>query len=981
MKSFIDEVALRLYEKYGNDMSSLTIIVPSKRARLFFSEALLNVASEPIWEPRFASIDEIMNLLSGGVRMADKLRLVAELFNVYSKYSKEKFDQFYHWGEMLVSDFDMIDKYMVDAEQLFTNIRDLKEIDSKIDYLTPEQIELINRFWNTLFGRDAVDSAAKSDFLEVWNALNAIYTEYRERLLAANLGYGGLIYREAVDRFERGETSLPDDTKYVCVGFNALTECERRLLKRLGEQGKVEFFWDYDNYYLERSSQEAGKFISKNLELGSESGISHDNLQNIKSINVLSTSSNVAQCQSVVNILEDILEKQGTLDKRTAIVLTDENLLMPLLYALPEKFKVEINKEGKEESRINVTMGYPLRNTLAYTFVERLLDLQKHASTTESGEPTFYHVDVEGLLSHPYVATSSISEFANLRTDITKHRLFYVPQSMLAKSSLLELIFSQPVGWEAHSKYILDVINAVSQEGSEGGECTFRVEYLAATYEALNKLHNVVSKCGVEVSVDIYRSLVRRHLQSERVPFIGEPLRGVQIMGILETRNLDFKNVILLSMTDNNFPGSHSTDKSFIPYALRYGFNIPTVEHHEAVYAYYFYRLIQRTENLYMLYSSASDDKSTGEPSRYIRQLEYETDFKINFTNVSVQVSLTGAKDITIEKSDEVYSKLLRFTAEYATEESTGEISPTAFSTYVQCPLRFYLNVVELLRAEDELEEEVDNLTFGNIFHDAAFRLYTKHLLKKDENPQVVLSSEEVRADVTRCVDEAIASVYFGLKDGAPMPKLGGELIIIRKMIIQYLRDNVLTYDKNHPDFRLDSAERDLRMEVPIEVNGEKLTVRFKGRADRIDKIDDNTKRIIDYKTGAMHLDFPSIDVLFHGPLDKRRSNIINTLLYSMMLTKMEPGIDVRPELYYVSVMNDEKYDPRLVDKSIDKKQSDQHLNRYSQYSEEFEGEVIATVKEIFDRSIPFSQCKGKDGKCDENGVCKYCDYRSLCCK
>ena len=288
---------------------------------------------------------------------------------------------------------------------------------------------------------------------------------------------------------------------------------------------------------------------------------------------------------------------------------------------------------------------------------------------------------------------------------------------------------------------------------------------------------------------------------------------------------------------------------------------------------------------------------------------------------------------------------------------------------------------MELLRAEDELEEEVDNLTFGNIFHDAAFRLYTKHLLKKDENPQVVLSSEEVRADVTRCVDEAIASVYFGLKDGAPMPKLGGELIIIRKMIIQYLRDNVLTYDKNHPDFRLDSAERDLRMEVPIEVNGDKLTVRFKGRADRIDKIDDNTKRIIDYKTGAMHLDFPSIDALFHGPLDKRRSNIINTLLYSMMLTKMEKGIDVRPELYYVSVMNDEKYDPRLVDKSIEKKQFDQHLDRYSHYSEEFEGEVIATVKEIFDRSIPFSQCKGKDGKCDENGVCKYCDYRSLCCK
>ena len=529
---------------------------------------------------------------------------------------------------------------------------------------------------------------------------------------------------------------------------------------------------------------------------------------------------------------------------------------------------------------------------------------------------------------------------------------------------------------------MLDVINAISERGEDGGECAYRVEFLSAVYDALNKLHNIVLKCGTEVSAEIYRSLVRRHLQSERVPFTGEPLRGVQIMGILETRNLDFKNVILLSMTDNNFPGSRSNDKSFIPYALRYGFKIPTVEHHEGVYAYYFYRLIQRTENLYMLYSSASDDKSTGEPSRYIRQLEYETDFKINFTNVSVMVSLSGDKEISIAKTDEVYRKLLRYCAEYMNEDENGknELSPTAFSAYVKCPLRFYLNVVELLRTEDELEEEVDNMTFGNIFHDAADRLYKKHLRGKDENPKALLESAAVQNDVERCVDEAIASVYFGLKDGAPMPKLSGELIIIRKIIIQYLRDNLITYDKNHPDFKVHSTEHDLRMELPIEVNGEKLTVRFKGRADRIDSIDEGTKRIIDYKTGIPHLEYNGIDGLFHGPVGARYSNIINTLLYSMMLTKMEPGIDVRPELYYVGVMNNEHYDPRFVDKSIDKKQFDQHLDRYSQCSEEFEGEVLATLREIFDREKPFSQCRDADGNLIKK-ECERCDYNSLCRK
>ena len=978
MKSFIDEVAQRLYEKYGGDLSSLTIIVPSKRARLFFSEALVRIATTPLWEPQFVSIDDIMTTLSGGVRKADKLRLVAELFNIYKKYSKEDFDQFYHWGEMLVADFDMIDKYMVDAIQLYTNIRDLKEIESKIDYLTDEQIALINRFWNTISGKGSVDSSAKRDFLEVWNALGNIYTEYRERLLSINMGYSGLIYRRAAERVESGEASLADGAKYVCVGFNALTECEYRVLKRFSEQGQVEFFWDYDNYYVENESQEAGRFIRNNLKLGGESGITHDNFQNVKSINVLSTSSNVAQCQSVVKILEDILEKQGTLDKSTAIVLTDENLLMPLLYALPEKFKVSVDEEGRKTELINVTMGYPLRNTLAYTFVERLLELQKHAKIGDNDEPTFYHVDVEGLLAHPYVATSNTSEYLSLRSDIVKRRLFQVPQSMVAKNALLELIFSRPTDWESHSKYILDVIHAISQLGVDGGECTYRVEFLSAVYDALNKLHNIVTKCGTEISLDIYRSLVRRHLQSERVPFTGEPLRGVQIMGILETRNLDFKNVILLSMTDDNFPGSKSNDKSFIPYALRYGFKIPTVEHHEGVYAYYFYRLIQRAENLYMLYSSSSDEKSTGEPSRYIRQLEYETDRKINFTNVSVEVSLSGEKVISIPKSDEVYAKLLRYSVEHAGDDGKCALSPTALSTYVSCPLRFYLNVVELLRTEEELESEVDNLTFGRIFHDAADKFYEKHLLGCDENPAVVLSREEVRNDVDRCVNEAITKIYFGLKEGSAMPKLSGELIIIHKIIVEYLRSNLLEYDRKHPNFRLDSTEEELRMQLPIDVNGEKLTIKFRGIADRIDRIDENTKRVIDYKTGACHLEFAHIEGLFHGPREKRYSNIINTLLYSMMITKKEQGVDVRPELYYVGVMNDEHYDPRFVDR-LPRKQGE-ILDLYSQCKEEFEKEILATLHEIFDRNVPFTQCR------DENGqrvakVCDVCNYKSLCSK
>ncbi len=966
MKTFIEEVALNLYEKYGDELSSLTMVMPSKRARLFFAEALSKIAQRPIWEPDYTSIDDIMCELSA-LGKADKLRVIAELHKVYSNYHEEKFDEFYHWGEMLAADFDMVDKYMVDAAQLFSNISDLKELESDMSYLTPEQIALINRFWQTLTGdsKAVIESSnAKSRFLKVWQSLGKIYDELRSRLRQLGVGYTGMIYREAVERLQDGTSALQSDKKYIFVGFNALSKTEKVLLQHLHNNGSAEFYWDYDNYYTENRFQEAGMFIRENLSLfGEADGVSHNNLRNIKSIDVMSTSSNVAQCQCVVDILERIAKNNnGILDKDTAVVLTDENLLMPLLYALPEKFKTKSDKgeEGATQSAINVTMGYPLRNTLAYSFVERLLELQKHANRNKEGNITFYYVDVDGLLSHPYIANNSTSQYGELRSEIVKHRLFQVPQSMIATTPLLQKIFRKTDSWHEEAEYLLQVIDAISESNDKGEESAYRNEFLAITSDALVKLQNIVSACNVDISESIFRSLVRRHLQAERIPFTGEPLQGLQVMGILETRNLDFKNVILLSMTDNNFPGSKASDKSFLPYALRYGFEIPTAEHHEGVYAYYFYRLIERAENLYMLYSSAADDKSTGEPSRYIRQLEYETSFPISYSNVGVEVSLAESDTISVEKDNEVFDKLLRFTRDKA-------ISPTAFSTYVKCPLRFYFNAVERLRPEDELEESVDNMTFGNIFHEAADLLYKQ--IQGDAEPAVRLTELRKRGEVEKCVDQAIAKVYFQQED-KPLPELGGELLIIRNIVREYLGANLLNYDIRNCDFVVDKTECDVDMVVPIDTNGNHFDVRLAGRADRIDSLNANLMRIIDYKTGKPRLNYNGIEALFHGePIaTKRESNIINTLLYSMMLSHKR-GCDVRPELYYVGSMVREEYSPRFVE-SIDRKS--RTLDAYSEVAAEFEEEVKRTLCEMFDRSIPFEQC-------EDSSACKYCDYQPIC--
>lgn len=966
MKTFIEEVADRLYEKYGDEVSSLTLAMPSKRARLFFAEALKRVAVRPLWEPSYISIDELMCQLSG-LRKADRLRLVAELHKVYSKYHKESFEEFYHWGEVLVADFDMLDKYMVDAAQLFANIRDLKDIEADMSYLSAEQIEMINRFWRTLTGeKEGVieGSATKSSFLTVWRSLDAIYEEFRSNLRALGVGYTGMIYREAVERIDKGLAELPSESRYVFVGFNALSKCEQLLLQYMQRCCHAEFYWDYDNYYMNDNFQEAGLFVRQNLAMfGEESGVSHDNFRKIKSVNVLSTSSNVAQCQSVVGILEEIASQNGgVLDKNTAVVLTDENMLMPLLYALPEEFKQEPDEQEDEENKtgINVTMGYPLRNTLTYSFVERLLALQKNSRVDKSGEPTFYYVDVEGLLTHPYIADISISQYGDLRSEIVKHRIFQVPQSMIATTPLLKVLFRKTEGWRDMSDYLLAVIDELSVATPTGEEGGYRAEFLTVVSDALVKLQNIVEQCDIEVSESIYRSLVRRHLQSERVSFTGEPLLGLQIMGILETRNLDFKNVILLSMTDNNFPGNKAIDKSFIPYSLRYGFDIPTAEHHEGVYAYYFYRLISRAENIYMLYSSASDDKSTGEPSRYIRQIEYETDIKLNRTNVGVEVSLSNEEIIEVEKSPEVFDKLLRFTRNKA-------LSPTAFSTYVKCPLRFYFNVVERLRPEDELEESVDNMTFGNIFHEAADLLYSQ--IEGDADPARRLAELRDRGEVEKCVDRAISKVYFD-RENEPLPELGGELLIIRNIVREYLGSNLLNYDIRNNDFVVAETESDVKMTLPIEVGGEHFDVRLGGRADRIDSLNNGLLRVIDYKTGKPRLNYSGIESLFHGePIaTKRESNIINTLLYSMMLSH-DRGRDVRPELYYVGSMVHDDYSSRFVE-SVDRKS--RTLESYSECAAEFEAEVKNLLAEMFDRTIPFAQC-------EEESACRYCDYKTLC--
>ncbi len=967
MATFIEEVASNLYERYGDDISSLTLLMPSKRAVLFLSEALSRSVDHPIWEPQYMSVDELMLSLTQ-LRKCDKLRLIAELHKVYSTIYDEKFDSFYHWGEMLLSDFDMIDKYRVDAQQLFTNINDIKEIESDLSYLNEEQIAFVNRFWGTLKGHIGEDSA-KEKFLTLWQSLGTIYTTYREHLRQLGIGYMGMIYRDAVERLEAGEAEIDTTKRYVFIGFNALSACEQALLARLDNLGCAEFYWDRDDYYTSANSyQEAGLFIRRNMKaLSSVDGISHDNFQKPKSVSVISTATAIAQCQYVVSILKELAKSRpdGVLGKETAVVLTDENLLLPLLYALPEEMKVkyECDKRGRQRKvpNINVTMGYPLRTTLAYSFVDRLLDLQRRARPTADGD-TFYHIDVDGLLTHPYISDTAPKECSDLRREIVRNRLYQVPTAQLGKTPLLQRLFRKVNGWQELLDYVLEMVDAVSCSENSGEESATRAEFMAAIYDGVTRLRNVIESCdmGEEMTDAVCRSLVKRYLQAERIPFIGEPLEGLQIMGILETRNLDFENVIILSMTDVNFPGNRVSDQSFIPYGLRYGFSLPTAEHHEGVYAYYFYRLIERAKSIYMLYSTQSDDKSSAEPSRYIRQLEYETDLKIKYLNVGVQVQLTSSKSLEVAKTDKVLERMMRFT-----DKGNSKLSPTAFSRYLKCPLQFYFASVEQLKVDDELDEEMDSATFGKIFHRAAEELYNG--VVDEKNPMAHIKKAISEGALDRAVDCALLKEYFCRSEGE-LPELNGELQIIRDVVKSYLQ-NVVGYDERNGDFVVYKNELPISKNVAITANGEDYNIRFEGRADRIDILGNGLMRVLDYKTGSPRLEMDTIDRLFNSKDAKdHNSHIVNTLLYSMMLSHQE-GCDVRPELYYVGRMGSKEYSPLFNGVFGEKKGQ---LTSYAECREEFEANVKSTLEEMYDKSVPFRQSE------DEN-ACTYCDFKELC--
>lgn len=961
MQKFLQSVAADLWQRYGARVGELRILMPNTRTRVFLVDELSRLATQPIWAPEYLSIDSLMVSLAGLERV-DQIGAITELYSIYAQYHhEESFDSFYRWGEVLLGDFDAVDKYLIDAQMLFSNIADLKEIEASPEsYMSPEQLQMVGRFWREM-NSSQKESPHKQRFLSIWRTLLPVYESFRQRLESQGVGYTGMIYRRAAERLRSGEAELPRGG-YVVVGFNALSEAEKILFDHLKRIHEADFYWDWDDYYLSDEKQEAGLFVRENIRRypPPPSFRLESSFAEPKQMRVISTASNSLQCKYVGEFVEEIISQKGGIDRNTAIVLTDENLLSPLLYSLPDSV-----------GSVNITMGYPLKATLPYSFVERLLQLQLRARTTKAGVDSFYHSDVEGLLAHPFIVAAVGDVSASLRAEVARRGRIYVERGVVAaKETILERIFLRVDHNSGLREYLLEIMASLKRDGAveiaAGERKALMVECFGLIAESLIKMDNSVARCALEMKLSTYVALLRRILQTLRIPYSGEPLSGVQVMGILETRNLDFDNVVLLSMNDDNFPSGRIADNSFIPYNLRFAYSMPTTRHREGVYAYYFYRLLQRARRVDMVYCSVASDKASGEQSRYIYQLDFESPHSLQRVEKSLNVNLAEQRRVEVAKRGDVMRRLEEFLVR-DDETQVKKLSPSIFNNYMECPLKFYFKAIAGIRTDEEIEEGVDEALFGTLFHKAAELLY-KPLVGRVEPPQELLANI-THQQIHSAVVEAITQEYF-MGEEVAEEEYGGNLLVVRDTVERYLKECLIPFDSDpaRGSYRLYRLEQPTTCDFSF---GER-SVRFFGYSDRIDKMPDGSLRIIDYKTGSLHKDFAGLSTLLSRLPEGRNGAVVQTLIYSMMVESMQrsgqlDGQGATPSLYYIRHLRQKEYSPLLNDRSCGLP-----VESYADYREEFEDGLRRMLCELFDPKVPFVPT-------DDEKVCRWCDFAKIC--
>ena len=909
MKSFLEYVAEDIISKYGTNLSRTAVVFPNKRASLFLNEHLARLSQEkPLWSPAYITISELFRQQSS-LHVADPIKLVCDLYQSFRQFtgSEETLDKFFGWGQLLISDFDDIDKNMADADHVFANLRDIHELDD-LSYLTDEQRELLKHFFSHF--TEEHETELKQRFLRLWSHFTDIYHDFNRRLTDQGLAYEGALYRSVVS-LTNTTSSFPYD-HYLFVGFNLLQKVEQQLFSELQKAGKARFYWDFDDYYMQ--GHEAGHYIAQYLrhfpnELDSTADDIYKNFQKPKDITYISAPTEHIQARYVSSWLNQQRIAKG---RRTAIVLCDEHLLPTVIHSLPD-----------EVEKVNITTGYPLSQTPVASFIQCYYDMMLGGKTPRL---------VRAFRRHPYY---------RYLTDDSQPLLHLLRQIAASSATTPD--------------------DSSSDSPSAPSDPLFQ-ESLFRAYTLVNRLNALQESGDLSVSDTTMQRLVSQLIQQTSIPFHGEPAEGLQVMGVLETRNLDFDHVLLLSCNEGNMPKGVN-DSSFIPHSIRQAYELTTVENKVSIYAYYFHRLLQRTQDVTILWNNATEDGQRGEMSRFMLQLMVESGKHIK------QHSLQSGKIIArytpqpIEKTPHVLSIMQ---SQWLTADSL--LSPSAINKYMRCPLQFYYRYIAGIKEPDQPddEQELDNRIFGNIFHEAADTLY--HQLPQYVTKEVLEQLLKSKATIERAVDDAFHKEL-------PNAVKGGLHLINREVIIRYLRQ-LIEIDKRLAPFTIIDLECDVERDLSLQTSAISH-LKLGGRIDRLDQLSDGRIRVVDYKTGSHRLKpLASVeDIFVPAKIHDHSDYYFQTFVYADIVSRKQADIlhqtsDIRhhavsPALLFIQHAGAPNYDPTLCfgkDKILD----------IAEHSARFNKLLEQKVNEIFSSEIPFTPTT-------DLKICRSCPYLQMC--
>ena len=1033
-KTFLEYVAEDIISKYGTDLSRIAVVFPNKRAALFLNEHLARLAGQPVWSPAYITISDLFRQHTD-LKTADPIKLICDIHKSFTKCTgiDETLDHFYGWGQLLLADFDDIDKNMADADSIFCNLKDIHELDD-ISYLDNEQKEMLARFFANF--SDDIDSELKKRFLSLWSHFGDIYHDYNRRLTEQGIGYEGAIYRKVASE----QTLHLKYDKYLFVGFNLLQKVERVLFSRLMKEGKAKFYWDFDEYYMPSPSPlpsggalvggygipaiptqptcsvgalpggalvssaptnlttspsqhlSGGALVSSaptnlNLsdfpnELDNTDPDIYANMRRPKRIRFISSPTENAQARFASNwLLENHRYRAG---RKTAVVMCDESILLPIMHSLPP-----------EADKVNITSGFPLAMTPVASLVMLLFDLYT-LGLRKKGTAFNPHY-LKKLMAHPYA----------------RHlQEVHLKEVHLKGVHLSQVHQEEEVHQEGIAALLHHIATLIKQVGiatkPEGDPLT--QESVFRMYTILNRLAALAESGDLLVDNTTLRRLVSQLVSTSSIPFHGEPVVGVQIMGVLETRNIDFDHLLLLSCNEGNMPKGVN-DSSFIPYTIRKAHHLTTIDNKVALYSYYFHRLLQRASDITIAYNNSTDNGHTGEMSRFMLQLLVESGQKINHYSLTAKNHPTPLMPKPIQKDETVLSKL----------QQISRLSPSALNTYIRCPLAFYYQYIAHIQEPHPDPETIDNRLFGNIFHRAAYLIYKdithRSPLVEKAHIQAYLSNRTLLANV---VDRAFQAEQCTPNNGLQ--------IINREVIIQYIT-KLLKIDQQLCPFSILAMEEEakvytsLSFTIPSEgalVGGygipaiptqptcsvgalkggalkggalvssaprtnaprtsaptKQYNLTIGGIIDRLDILTDKQTgkpriRVVDYKTGNQPSSpIKNIDEIFdpNNIRSKHSDYYLQAILYSLIVSRSKrwnpAGHPVSPALLFIKQAPAAGYDPTL---HIDK----HPISDVTVYEEEFLTQLKHTLADIYSPDTPFTPT-------DDRKKCELCPYRMLC--